>query len=168
MKASFDQDYPASVETLWQVFGNPEYPHKKYRALGISAYEVHRFETTGNRISLDMTRTLSIPPDRIPSLVQKFLHPEQDLRYVSSWNRVTPEHADFVLEIIPKGLPLKVKAAGTLRQTGPNHSTMSLEFDVTANVPLLGGKIESLAAQQIEKSFRSDHAFTLQYLAENA
>lgn len=168
MKASFQQDYPASVEKLWQIFGDPEYPHKKYRALGISAYEVHQFDVSGTRISLDMTRTLSIPPDRIPALVQRFLHPEQALRYVSSWNRITPEHADFVLEIIAHGLPIHVRASGTLRQADSNHSSMALEFDVRASIPLLGGKIETMVIQQIEKSFRADHAYTLQYLAENS
>ncbi len=168
MKASFQQDYPASVEKLWQVFGDPDYPHKKYRELGITGYKVHAFNMSGNTINLDMTRTLSIPPSKIPALVQKFLHPEQVLRYVSSWNRKGPEQAEFDLDIIPQGLPVHVKAVGTLKQTGLNSSTMLLDFDVKASVPLFGHKIESLIAHQIEKSFRSDHAFTLKYLAENS
>lgn len=168
MKITLQQEYPASVKTLWQVFGDPEYPHKKYRALGITGYEVHQFDVTDAQIDLDMTRTLSIPPDRIPALVQKFLHPEQDLRYVSSWRMTSPGSADFELHIIPHGLPVKVVATGTLAERNDQCSTMTLDFDVTANVPLLGSKIESLIAQQLEKSYRSDHAFTLEYLRENA
>lgn len=168
MKITLQQDYPAGVNTLWQVFGDPEYPHKKYRALGITGYEVHQFDVTGEEIALDMTRTLSIPPDRIPALVQKFLHPEQALRYVSRWRMTSPESATFDLSIIPHGLPVKIAATGTLAQQDGTHSTMTLEFDIAANVPFLGGKIESLIAQQLEKSYRSDHAFTLQYLKENS
>lgn len=168
MKITLQQNYPANVKTLWQVFGDPDYPHKKYRALGITGYEVHQFDVSGDEIALDMTRTLSIPPDRIPALVQKFLHPEQALRYVSSWRMTSPESAVFDLKIIPHGLPVKVVATGNLAQHDSHHSTMTLEFDITANVPFLGGKVESLIAQQLEKSYRSDHAFTLRYLEENA
>lgn len=168
MKITLQQVYPASVKTLWQVFGDPEYPHKKYHALGITGYEVHQFDVSGEQISLDMTRTLSIPPDRIPAFVQKLLHPEQALRYVSSWRLVSSEAADFDLKIIPHGLPVKISATGTLTQQDTNRSTMTLTFDIAANVPFLGGKIEGLIAQQLEKSYHSDHAFTLRYLDEHA
>lgn len=83
MKAGFHQDYPASVERLWQVFGQPDYPDRKYRALGISAYRVHEFQATPETIDLDLERTLSVPAHRIPLFVQKFLKSEQVLRYVS-------------------------------------------------------------------------------------
>jgi len=167
MKASFQQNYPATVEKLWQVFGDPDYPHKKYHALGITGYAVHQFDVNSKQINLDMTRTLSIPSSRIPAFVQKHLHPEQTLRYVSCWHRTAPDLADFDLEIIPHGLPVHIKAVGTLKQTGTDSCTLSLDCDIKARVPLLGHKIESLIAQQIEKSLHSDHAFTLRYLAEN-
>lgn len=168
MKITLQQHYPASLKTLWQVFGNPEYPHKKYRALGITGYEVHRFDVSGQEIDLDMTRTLSIPADRIPGFVQKFLHPEQDLRYISRWRMITETSAAFDLSIVPPGLPVKISATGTLVQKESDQSTMTLSFDIAAHVPFLGGKIEHLIAQQLEKSFVSDHAFTLRYLADHS
>lgn len=167
MKITLQQDYPASIKTLWQVFGDTEYPQKKYQALGITAYEVHQFDVSDNQIDLDMTRTLSLPPDRIPAIVKKFLHPEQDLRYVSSWRMISPESATFDLKVIPHGLPVNIIATGSLAQQSGQCSTMTLTFDITANVPLFSGKIESMIAQQLEKSYQSDHAFTLKYLAEN-
>lgn len=168
MKITLQQHYPASLKTLWQVFGNPEYPHKKYRALGITGYEVHRFDVSEREIDLDMTRTLSIPADRIPGFVQKFLHPEQDLRYISRWRMITETSAAFDLSIVPPGLPVKISATGTLVQKDSDQSTMTLSFDIAAHVPFLGGKIEHLIAQQLEKSFVSDHAFTLRYLADHS
>jgi hypothetical protein len=167
MKLSLQQAYPASINTLWKVFGDPDYPHKKYHALGITRYEVHQLDVSANTISLDMTRTLNIPLDRAPAFVQKLLHPEQALRYISHWQLTSPESASFDLKIVPQGLPVTINATGSLVQPDSNTSTMTLTFDIAANVPFLGGKIESLIAQQLEKSYHSDHAFTLRYLEEN-
>lgn len=166
MKAGFHQDYPATPERLWQVFGQPDYPHRKYRTQGITDYKVRRFDAAPASISLDLERTLSVPLHRIPAFAQRFVHPEQTLNYVSHWHRNAEGLADFDLDIIASGLPVKISGKGELRQTGHDSSRLSIDFDIQVHVPLIGGKIEKMLASFIEKSFRDDHAFTLQYLAE--
>lgn len=166
MKAGFSQDYPATPERLWQVFGQPDYPHRKYKAQGITAYHVRRFDVAPDRISLDLERTLSVPLHRIPHFAQRFVHPEQTLHYVSHWHRNAAGQADFDLDILAPGLPVKISGKGELRQAGEALSRLSITFDIRVQVPLLGGQIEKMLASFIEKSFRDDHAFTLQYLSE--
>lgn len=166
MKADFFQDYPATPERLWQVFGQPDYPHRKYQAQGITAYQVRKFDAGPERISLDVERTLSVPLHRIPHFAQRFVHPEQILHYLSNWRRNSQDQADFDLEIVAVGLPLHITGKGELRQAGDKDSRLSIEFDVKVSVPLIGGKIEKMVASFIEKSFHDDHAFTLQYLAD--
>lgn len=168
MNKSLHQDYPASVETLWSVFGHPDYPDRKYKALGISAYEVREFTATPERISLELLRTHSLPPEKVPSVVRKFVHPHQTLRYISHWRRNGPDAAEFDLEIIPAGLPVHIRGTGRLVQTGAASSRLTIDFTVEVNVPLIRHKAETMVATQIEKSFHDDHAFTLRYLAENA
>lgn len=168
MKAGFSQDYPATPDTLWKVFGQPDYPHRKYKAQGITAYRVQSFEAGPDRIDLDLERTLSVPLHHIPAIAQRFVHPEQVLHYLSHWRRVADDQADFDLEIVANGLPLRISGRGQLRRTGPAASRLAIEFDIAVQVPLIGGKIEKMIASFIEKSFHEDHAFTLQYLAENA
>lgn len=165
LKAGFQQDYPATPGKLWQVFGQPDYPRRKYQAQGITAYKVRHFEASSNRISLDLERTLSVPMHHIPPFAQRFVHPEQTLHYGSHWHRDAAGHATFDLDILAPGLPLKISGKGELRQTGTDTSRLSIEFDVQVPVPLLGGKIEKRVATFIEQSFREDHAFTLEYLS---
>lgn len=166
MKAGFSQDYPATPERLWQVFGQPDYPHRKYQAQGITAYQVRKFDARPDCISLDVERTLSVPLHRIPHFAQRFMHPEQTLHYLSTWRRNGQGQADFDLEIVAAGLPLHITGKGELRLVGNSASRLSIEFDVKVSVPLIGGKVEKMVASFIEKSFHDDHAFTLQYLAE--
>lgn len=166
MKAGFFQDYPATPERLWQVFGQPDYPHRKYQAQGITAYQVRKFDARPDHISLDVERTLSVPLHRIPHFAQRFVHPEQTLHYLSNWRRNGQGQADFDLEIVAAGLPLHITGKGELRLVGDSASRLSIEFDVKVSVPLIGSKVEKMVASFIEKSFHDDHAFTLQYLAE--
>ena len=112
-------------------------------------------------------RTHSLPPDRVPAVVRKFLHPQQTLRYVSHWRRSAPDAADFDLEIIPEGLPVHIRGTGRLVQGDAASSRLAIDFTVKVDVPLIGRTAENLVAAQIEKSFVEDHAFTLRYLAEN-
>lgn len=167
MKAGFSQDYPATPDRLWQVFGQPDYPHRKYKAQGITAYRVRQFDAQPDRISLDLERTLSVPLHRIPAIAQRFVHPEQVLHYVSHWRREAGGEAHFDVEILAPGLPVHISGRGQLRQVGAEASRLSIEFDIAVHVPLLGGKIEKMLAGFIEKSFHDDHAFTLEYLAEH-
>lgn len=166
MKAGFSQDYPAPPDRLWQVFGQPDYPHRKYQAQGITAYRVRKFDAQPDRISLDVERTLSVPLERIPFFAQRLVHPEQTLNYLSNWRRNGPGEADFDLEILAVGLPLHITGKGELRPAGSGGSRLTIEFDVRVSVPFIGGKIEKMVAAFLEKSFHEDHAFTLQYLAE--
>lgn len=168
MKAGFSQDYPATPDTLWTVFGQPDYPHRKYQAQGITGYRVLSFEASADRIDLDLERTLSVPMHHIPAIAQRFVHPEQVLHYLSHWRRTPDGQADFDVEIVARGLPLRISGRGELRQTGAAASRLSIEFDIGVQVPLIGGKIEKMVAAFIEKSFHEDHAFTLEYLAEHA
>jgi hypothetical protein len=166
MKASFTQDYPAPPERLWQVFGQADYLHRKYAAQGISAYRLNRFDTSPERIGVELERILAVPMHKIPSFAQRFVHPEQTLVYVSNWRRNAEGPADFDLEIHAPGLPLQISGRGALREAGAGSSRLAFDFDVRVPVPLLGGRIEKAVAGFIEKSFREEHAFTLQYLAE--
>lgn len=166
MKTGLQQDYPASLDRLWQVLGQPDYPHSKYRALGVTAYRIHRFEADRERIELDFERTFAIPADKVPALAQRFLPSEQTLRYLSHWRRSGSDCADFDVGIQAPGLPLQVSGQGHLQQIGPDNSRLSIDFTINAHVPLLGSRIEQMIAAQIEKSFRDDHDFTLRYLAE--
>lgn len=166
MKAGFSQDYPATPDRLWQVFGQPDYPHRKYKAQHITAYQVRQFDAQPDRISLDVERTLSVSMELIPAFARRLVHPEQTLHYLSHWHRSGPDQADFDVEIVAVGLPVRITGKGELRLVGSDRSRLSIEFDVRVSVPLIGGKIEKMLASFIEKSFHDDHAFTLQYLAE--
>jgi hypothetical protein len=40
-----------------------------------------------------------------------------------------------------------------------------LSFEITSDVPLIGGKLAKLFVDQVDAALKADHAFTLGYLA---
>mgnify|MGYP001627425191 CR=1 FL=1 len=168
MKGRFHQDYPASVDRLWRVFGTPDYPAQKYRAQGVTAFAIREFTRSDTQILLALDRTYTLPAERIPALVKKFLPARQTLHYDSRWERLSPALARFTLDIRPDDLPVTVRGEGELRDTGSAASRLTIGFEVSVQAALVARPAEAMILALIERSFRADHAFTLRYLADNA
>lgn len=168
MEFEHTQDFPAGLDRLWAVFSHPEYPQRKYRALGASAVRLLRFDVTAQAIEVELERDVPVDAAGLPVWMRQLVGGQQTLRHRSLWRRVSLRQISAELEITPVGLPLQAHGAGTLEQRAPNLSRMALRWQVTSRVPLIGPKVERLFAHQLRQALDADHAFTLQYLQPRA
>ncbi len=168
MEFSLTQHFPAGLDRLWTVFSHPEYPQRKYSALGASAVRLLRFEATAQLIEVELERDVPVDVAALPVWTRPLLARQQTLRHRSRWRRVSPTQISAELEITPLGLPLQAHGVGTLVQTAPNLSRMALRWQVRSRLPLIGPKVERLFAHQLRQALDADHAFTLQYLQPGA
>lgn len=164
VKLSVAQDFPATPDVMWSVFSDRNYPPAKYTALGATHFEMARFSASADEISIDLSRKIPINLDKIPSFARKFIGDEQTMRHETHWRRVSADKVIGRLTITPVGRPVKITGEATLTPRGDGQSRLSIEFDVTSDVPLIGGKIAKVFAEQIEAALGADHAFTLSYL----
>ncbi len=164
-KLLVDQDFPASPEVLWSVFSDREYPGAKYRALGATHFELSRFTATPDEISVDLTRKLPIELSKLPAFARKFIGDEQTMRHETRWRRGPDGAVSATLVITPVGRPVKIGGTARLVARGAG-ARLSFELDVTSDVPLIGGKIAQLFADQIEAALAADHGFTRAWVLE--
>ena len=54
------QDFPAGLDRLWAVFGRPDYPVKKYLALGATAVRTVRFSASAQAIDVELERDVPV------------------------------------------------------------------------------------------------------------
>jgi hypothetical protein len=54
-----------------------------------------------------------------------------------------------------------------LRDLDPSQSELVVRTDVTVKVPIIGGKIESVVAEQVKELLRIETEFTLEWLANH-
>lgn len=162
------QHFPAGLDRLWAVFSRPEYPQRKYRALGASAVRLLRFDVTKQLIEVELERDVPVDVAGLPVWTRQLVGRQQTLRHRSLWRRLSLTQISAELEITPVGLPVQARGVGTLVQTAPDLSRMALRWQVSSRVPLIGPKVERLFAHQLRRALDADHAFTLQYLQSGA
>lgn len=165
MKVEQHQDYPATLDKLWTIFGNPEYPEKKYRALGATQFRMLRSEVSSQSIEIELERVSPVTLDKIPDWARKFVKPEQTMRHHTRWKR-SGAQVQATLSVVPVGVPVTVEGTGRIQQTGTNETRVTLTFEVGCKIPLVGGKIAQLFADQLKLALEADYAYTLKYLKE--
>ena len=166
MEFTLTQYFPTGLDRLWAVFGRPDYPHRKYEALGTTALRLHRFHVTAQAIDVELERDVPVDQSRLPAWVGKMIDRKQSLRHHTQWRRISPTEVSAELHISPIGLPVHAHGVGTIIETAPGTTRMVLAWRVTSTLPLIGDKVERLFADQLRSALDDDHAFTLQYLQQ--
>jgi hypothetical protein len=69
------------------------------------------------------------------------------------------------LEIEIRGAPVKVSADMTLKNEGAG-SANNLKWNVSCGIPLIGGKLESVVAEDIKSRAKGDIAASRKILAD--
>ena len=166
MEFTLTQHFPTGLDRLWAVFGRPEYPERKYDALGATALRLHRFHVTAQAIEVELERDMPVDPSRLPPWMLKMIGRHQTLRQRTAWKRVSPTQVSAELDVSPIGLPVRAHGVGTIVETAPGTTRMALTWRVTSMLPLMGAKVERLFADQLRTALEDDHAFTLRYLQQ--
>jgi hypothetical protein len=162
------QDFPAGLDRLWAAFGHPDYPQRKYRALGATALRLQSFHATASSIEVELERDMPVAASALPAWARTLVRSEQTLRHRSRWRRLGPTQVSAELDIEPVGLPVRSHGTGSIVEVAPGATRMVLHWQVTSTLPVLGRKLERLFADQVRAALHADHAFTLQYLAQAA
>ncbi len=162
------QDYPAGLDRLWTVFGQPDYPRRKYLALGATAVHLHRFDATASAIEVDLERVVPLAGSRLPGWARRLLGSEQTIRHRTSWRRTGVAQVAAELDIVPVGLPVRAHGVGAITEPARGKARMTLVWHVESSLPLMRGRLERLFAEQVRDALAADHDFTLRYLQGGA
>jgi len=166
MDFTLTQYFPTGLDRLWAVFGRPEYPQRKYCALGATAFRLQQFHVTAQIIEVELERDVPVDQSRLPPWVSRMVGGKQTLRHRTRWRRVSPTRVTAELDISPISLPVRARGVGTIVETAPGMTRMILTWQVKSMMPMMGEKIERLFADQVRAALDADHAFTLQYLQQ--
>lgn len=161
MEFTLTQDFPAGLDALWAVFGTPDYPLRKYGALGATDVRLHRFQSDTRCIEVELERDVPVRPARLPASARAVVGRRQTLVHRSVWRRTAAHQADAELEIVPIGMPVHARGVGSLLDGGRGSTRMTLTWRVDS---VLGDKVARVFAEQVRAALDDDHAFTLDYL----
>jgi hypothetical protein len=96
----------------------------------------------------------------IPGFAKKFVGDEIQLVQTEHWTDIENGR----VEVVIPGKPGQMTGTMTLRESG-GTTTETVDMEIRVNIPLVGGKIESLISDLLRKALKAENSVGRRYLA---
>jgi hypothetical protein len=154
--------FPA--EKVFAAMTDPEYLRARLRELGGPGSEVLEHEANPDGARYRLKQGLS--ESDLPPIVGKVMNGDLAIERTETLRRTTPGNYGGDVEVKIGNAP--ASAAGTMTLAhAPDGSLFEVHADVTVRVPLFGGKIEEIVAEQVRRLLEAETAFTIRWLGSH-
>lgn len=159
MKFSSELKYPQPVVVVMKMFTDPAYFERKYQALEVSDYAVIK-HVAGDDFSLQY-RFRAAGDTRVPDFARKLVGDAIRVTQTDAW--VVPRRVGRI-DIEITGAPASVHADMRLEAVGVKASVLKLDWTIRCGIPLLGGKVEKLIAEDVQRRTAADGKISIKLL----
>lgn len=149
--------YAASPSDVAAMLADPGFSEQVSTRMGASSARVDVDGQFQGAFTVTTVRTL--PTDSFPDIARKFVGESVDVRQVDAWQ--APNHdgaraGTITVEIV--GAPLRLSGrmslAAKAQGTGGISTVETIDGELKASVPLIGGKLEKAAEPAIRGAIR--------------
>jgi hypothetical protein len=161
MKFETKHTFDKPAATVIKMFSDRSYFERKYAGLGFTAIEVLEHDKSDSRFRIKVRYTAQSNAP-VPDFAKKFLPSTMVVTQQDSWDLKTLTGR---LEVEIKGAPVKVACDMALKDDGKGAANQ-LRWNVSCGIPLVGGKIEKITAEDIQAKESADIATTRKILAD--
>jgi len=151
MKYQRTIDYPVPCAQVLACFATSEFLQAKYAGQGATNIQLLEQSQTGATTLFTFTRDVPVQVD-VPAFARSLVPSTITLIQTDTWDANTRRGS---LNIEFKGMPVKLLCQMRLEDR-PNGTHHTLDFDIRVNVPLIGGKLEKLLAEDLQLKFKHD------------
>lgn len=116
--------------------------------------------------TVDVELTQAIPAEHLPSIVTTVRPGDLVITRTETWGPLVGGRATGTFTARVDGVPAALSGTLTLSADG-DGSTVGLDGQVDVKMPLIGGKIESVIAEQITELLENEDRFTAGWLASH-
>jgi len=155
-----------SVTQVHGALSDPQYLRDRLRELGGGATaEIVEHETTDTGVRYAVRQ--GVPIDKLPAVVQQLVGANLVVDRTESWRRADERHCTGEIAARVAGVPGAITGSMWLRDLADGGSELVVEGEVKVSLPLVGGKIEALAAEQLGGLLAAESEFTSEWLARH-
>ena len=148
-------------EVVLRMFTDKSYFLNKYNKVGATDVEVLDCVQTESTFSITTSRHVAVEAP-VPVFAKKLVPDRITVIQTDTWNL---KSKPGTLDIQFKGVPVAITCAMSLRDQG-SECIQDLNFTLKVNVPLIGGKLEQLLADDLRHKFAADAAAARELLAD--
>ncbi len=159
-KITLQMHYAASVEDAYAMMTDPAYVTERAEKTGGRDVTV-AVDSIGAETTIKLDRSL---PAEVPSFAQKFVGETIDVAEEQVWTDQGDGTHHGTMDITFGGAPVHVKGTLDLRPDG-DGCVCVVQAEIKSSVPLIGGKIEGVVAEQIERAVHKEEQVGHDWLA---
>jgi len=144
---------------------DPAFLADRLAALGGTGATLVEHEVTDGQVSYRLRH--GIPAEKIPSVVRPLLGSGLVIERIETWRADGPGRYTGTMRADTSGLPGDLGGVMTLADLPEGGSVLAVDGEVKVNIPLVGGKVEDVVAEQVRRLLASEADFALNWLAEH-
>lgn len=148
--------YDAGAKAVFDMLADPAFRERVCEAQGVISHDV-TIERVGKGFTLvndEVQRT-----EGLPAIAMKFTGDTTHVIHSERW--ASPTTGEMTLET--PGKPSEVKGTLTLQRHGKS-TVQVVHLDARIRIPLVGGKLEAVLAQTIERAYDREHEVGVAWL----
>jgi hypothetical protein len=148
---------PHSAEKVYGALVDETFLRDRLASIGGNDAELVTFSTSGGRTSYQLKQ--GVPAEHLPSIAKSLLGGDLVIERIENWAA-----GAGTVEVTINGVPGRLDGAFTVTNNGAGSKT-TLVGEVKVSIPLMGGKLEKLIAEQVVVLLNKESEFTSEWLA---
>jgi hypothetical protein len=148
--------------SVYAVLVDPTFLTDRLNTIGGSQAALLDHQATAGEVTFRLRQGLAA--ELLPSTVRTFLKGDLVVTREETWR--SEDVTGTVRATIP-GVPGEISGAMRLVDLGADESELVTSAQIRVGIPLVGGKLESLIAEQVRKLLANESEFTAKWLAEH-
>jgi Protein of unknown function (DUF2505) len=153
-----------SAERAFSTMVDAEFLRERLAKIGgkDAALLEHTADANGARFRLRQ----ALDSRDLPSIVRNLLSGDIVIERTETWKRTQAGAYSGGAQVVISGTPASATGTMSLRDTGGSGSELAVLTDVTVQVPIIGGTIESTVAEQVKSLLGVETDFMVAHLAQ--
>jgi hypothetical protein len=154
---------PFPADRYYAVMVDPDYLRTRLASIGGQDAELleHAADAAGARFRVQQ----GLESQDLPQIVRSFLSGDVVIERTEIWTHKEAGRYDGDSQVTIRGVPASAVGGMRLRDLDPSTSEFVVRTDVSVNVPIIGGAIESVVAERVKELLQMETEFTLDWLA---
>lgn len=153
MKISESWTYPAATDRVWAMVSDKAFQDAKCVDAGATAHET---SVTPQGEGAVIVASRDMPTDGVPEQLRSLIGKTITVVETQTWSGPAADGSrTATLEVVMKGQPIGMKGTASMKPAGEG-TEVTIEGDLKAKIPLIGGRIEKAAAPVVIDSVRAE------------
>ena len=164
MKLTVSHHFDLPIETVWEMFHDPDSHVAKFTSMGHRDLEVLESDVGDDTLDLTIRRTVEL---EVPSIAKKILSPTNTVTSTDHWERRADGTCGGHYSVDIKGVPAKTSGITKL-VPADGGADYTVELEVKVGVPLVGEKIANALKPQLQKQMEAEFEACDAWLADHS